>query len=54
MRDFSQAAHDLAIASIQAQLVKNELTLRPDTLAITYHDYYRDFLIELNKNVQEK
>lgn len=54
MHDYSQAAHDLAIAAIQAQLVKNELTLRPDTLAITYHGYYHDFLLELNRNAQEE
>ena len=54
MHDYSQAAHDLAIAAIQAQLVKNELTLRPDTLAITYHDYYHDFLLELNRNAQKE
>lgn len=54
MRDYSQAAHDLSIAAIQAQLIKNEIELRPDILATTYHDYYHDFLLELNRNAQEE
>lgn len=54
MCDYSKAAHDLAIAAIQAQLAKNELTLDPFTLAINYHSYYRDFLLELDKTAQEE
>lgn len=54
MRDYSQAAHDLAIAAIQTQLIKNEIELKPDILATTYHDYYHDFLLELNRNTQEE
>lgn len=52
MRDYSQAAHDLSIAAIQAQLIKNEIELRPDILATAYHGYYHDFLLELNRNTQ--
>ena len=54
MTDLERRAHDLAIAAIQAQLLKDELTLDPFTLATNYHSYYRDFLLELDKTAQEE
>ncbi len=54
MRDYSQAAHDLAIAAIQAELIKGSINLEPFALATTYHGYYHDFLYELNKTAQEE
>ena len=54
MCDYSKAAHDLAIAAIQAELIRGSIDLEPFTLATTYHSYYRDFLLELDKTAQEE
>lgn len=49
MKDYSQVAHDLAIIAMKHEIEKGQLSISPDDLATTYHDYFHDYLLELKK-----